>query len=128
MCPVLRRCQGVERTGPTRWLQWRRQFQVEQFSHPVGKSTYCRRHWVRYPRALAGLGDAMVGRIRRSGLVDDLAGLETRAIDDAIDLLLGGNAAAAWNPAVQGRTLGLRIAQRGQVSAWGPLPRDNFGA
>jgi hypothetical protein len=114
-------------------VQWRRQFQpgtqVQQFSHPVLEvhvlpSTLGSLS----ARALAELGDALVGRMRRSGLVDDRAGLETRAVEDSIYLLLGDEAPGAWNTAVQGRTLGLRIAQSGQVSAWAYLPRDSLGA
>jgi hypothetical protein len=79
-------------------------------------------------RALADLGDALAGRMRRSGLVDEHAGLDTRTVQDAIYLLLGDAPPARWNSAAEGRALGLRIGNSGQVSVWASLPRDGLGA
>lgn len=79
-------------------------------------------------RVLSDLGDALAGRVRRSGLVDERAGLDARTVQDAIYLLLGDDDPAGWNSAAEGRTLGLRIGQSGQVSAWASLPRDGLGA
>jgi len=114
-------------------VQWRRQFELggqdQQFSQATLEV-----HVLPSPagplsaRALAELGDALVGRMRRSGLIDDRAGLATRTVKDAIYLLLGDDAPAAWNSGAEGRTLGLRIGQSGQVSAWASLPRDSLGA
>ncbi|ORW70370.1 hypothetical protein AWC23_17100 [Mycobacterium saskatchewanense] len=114
-------------------IQWRNQFalgvQGQQFSAATIEV-----HALPSPgvplsaRALAELGDAVAGRMRRSGLVDERAGLETRAAQDAIYLLLGDDAPAGWNSAAEARTLGLRIGQSGQVSAWASLPHDGLGA
>jgi Domain of unknown function (DUF4062) len=114
-------------------VQWRQQFEQgglgQRFSQPALEV-----HVFPSPsgslsaRALAELGDALVGRMRRSGLIDDRAALEARSTEEAIYLLLGEDAPAAWNSAAEGRTLGLRIAQDGQVSAWASLPRDGLGA
>jgi hypothetical protein len=66
--------------------------------------------------------------MRRSGLLDERAGLDTRTVQGAIYLLLGEGAPAGWNSAAEGRALGMRIGQGAQVSAWGSLPRDGLGA
>jgi hypothetical protein len=79
-------------------------------------------------RNLVDLGDSLVGRVRRSGLVDDGQGIEVRSVEGAVYLVLGEDRPAAWNTAAKGQTLGLRIAQDGQVSAWASLPRDGLGA
>lgn len=114
-------------------VQWRQQFELggqnQQFS-PAKIEV----HVLPSPaaplsaRALADVKDALVGRMRRSGLVDDRAGLEPRAVKDAIYLLFGDDEPVGWNSAAHGRTLGLRIGQSGQVSAWASLPRDGLGA
>lgn len=114
-------------------IQWRQQFerggQNHAFSQPALEV-----HVLPSPsgslstRALSELGDALVGRMRRSGLIDERAGLETRTVDGAIYVQLGDDAPAAWNSTVEGRTVGLRIACDGQVSAWASLPRDSLGA
>jgi Domain of unknown function (DUF4062) len=113
-------------------VQWRQQFERSGLG-PRSSSPALEVHVFPSPsgslsaRALTQLGDALVGRIRRSGLIDDRAALGTRSTEDAVYLSLGDDAPAAWNSAVQGRMLGLRIAQSGQVSAWASLPRDNLG-
>lgn len=114
-------------------IQWRNQFalggQGQQFSR-----TTLEVHVLPSPaaplsaRALAEVGDALAGRMRRSGLVDERAGLDTRTAQDAIYLVLGDDAPAGWNSAAEARTLGLRISNSGQVSAWASLPRDGLGA
>lgn len=114
-------------------VQWRRQFEQGGQDQPFLQSALevhvlPSASGTLSARVLTELGDALAGRIRRSGLIDDRAGLETRSARDAIYLALGDKAATAWNSAVEGRTLGLRIAQSGQVSAWASLPRDSLGA
>lgn len=114
-------------------IQWRSQFalpaQGQQFSQAMLEV-----HVLPSPavplsaRALAEVGDALVGRMRRSGLVDERAGLDTHSVEDGIYLLLGDDARGGWNSSVEGRTLGLRIGKSGQVSAWASLPRDGLGA
>jgi len=114
-------------------IQWRSQSELgsreRQFSRPALEI-----HVSPSPlgslsaRALAELGDALVRRVRRSGMIDDRTGLETRSVKDAMYLLLDDDAPAAWNSAVEGRMLGLRIGQSGQVSAWASLPHDSLGA
>lgn len=114
-------------------IQWRNQFALgghgQQFSQAALEV-----HVLPSPavalsaRAVAEVGDALAGRMRRSGLIDERAGLDTRTAQDAIYLLLGDDAPAGWNSAAEGRTLGLRIGQSGQVSAWASLPRDGLGA
>ncbi|MCX2934659.1 DUF4062 domain-containing protein [Mycobacterium sp. CVI_P3] len=114
-------------------IQWRQQFergtQGQAFSqaalevHVLPSSS-----GLLSARALTDLGDALAGRVRRSGLIDDRAALETRTGEDAIYLLLSDDAPSPWNSAVEGRTLGLRIARSGQTSAWASLPRDSLGA
>jgi hypothetical protein len=114
-------------------IQWRSEFaaggQGQQFSQATLEV-----HVLPSPagplsaRALAEVGDALVGRVRRSGLVDERAGLDTHTVQDALYLLLGDDAPAGWNSAAEGRTLGLRVGQSGQVSAWASLPRDGLGA
>lgn len=114
-------------------IQWRNEFalggQGQQFSQ-----TTIEAHVLPSPavplsaRALAGVGDALAGRLRRSGLVDERAGLDMRTVQDAIYLLLGDDGPAGWNSAAEGRTLGLRIGSSGQVSVWASLPGDGLGA
>jgi hypothetical protein len=114
-------------------IQWRQQFERGGRDQTVSQSAL-EVHILPSPsgslsaRALTDLGDALVGRMRRSGLIDDRAALETRTVEDAIYLLLGDDAPSPWNSAVEGRTLGVRIAQSGQTSAWASLPRDGLGS
>lgn len=114
-------------------VRWRRQFELggqgQPFSQPsLEVHVLPSASGALSARALTELGDALTGRVRRSGLIDDPAGLETRSTEDAVYLALGDDAPTAWNSTVEGRTLGLRIAQSGQVSAWASLPRDSLGA
>lgn len=114
-------------------IQWRSQFalpaQGQQFSQATLEG-----HVLPSPagslsaRVLADVGDALVGRMRRSGLVDERAGLDTHSVEAGVYLLLGDDAPAGWNSAADGRTLGLHIGKSGQVSAWASLPRDGLGA
>ena len=113
-------------------IEWRNQFALGGRGHQSSQTTL-EIHVVASPavplsaRALAALGDALAGRMRRSGLVDERAGLDTRTVQGAIYLLLGEDASAGWNSAAEGRALGMRIGQGAQVSAWGSLPRDGLG-
>lgn len=114
-------------------IQWRNEFASGRQGQQVSRTTL-EVHVLPSPavalsaRILAEVGDALAGRMRRSGLIDERAGLDTRTVQDAIYLLLGADAPPGWNSAVEGRTLGLRIGHSGQVSAWASLPRDGLGA
>lgn len=114
-------------------IEWHSQFGLAGRSQQFSQATL-EVHVVSSPagslsaRTLSDVGDALVGRMRRSGLVDERAGLDAHAAADGIYLLLGDDAPAGWNSAAGGRTRGLRIGRSGQVSAWASLPRDGLGA
>jgi hypothetical protein len=114
-------------------IEWRNQFAPGGQGQQLSQTTL-ELHVLASPavslsaRALAELGDALAGRMRRTGLVDERAGLETRTVQNAIYVLLGEAAPTGWNSAAEGQTLGLRIGQNAQVSAWASVPRDGLGA
>ncbi|BBZ64900.1 hypothetical protein MINS_03290 [Mycolicibacterium insubricum] len=114
-------------------IQWRNQFALGGHGQQFSPATL-EVHVLPSPgaplsaRALALVGDALAGRMRRSGLVDERAGLDTRTAQDAIYLAFGDEPPTGWNSAAEGRTLGLRISSSGQVSAWASLPRDGLGS
>lgn len=108
-------------------IQWRPDFAPTQSSHAILAV-----HILAVPaqpltnRTMATIATELPRRVRASGVIDDVHGVQSCEDADGVSVLLPSPPQPRWPDVAPPAVQGLRVGRSGQVSVWTTLPHDQM--